>query len=123
MRTAALVEATGKLCLEIADQTVKRMNLGGDLLIIDFGHPIGGLDRTMRRTNRQDHMIGDRPNGVRELALDHEDISGAGGENLTAARDGSFAANHDEEMIAGMGVRYESVAGGKPDDVGAEQSV
>ena len=121
MRAAALVEAIGKLSPEIANQAMKCLNLGSNLLIVDFGHAIGGFDRTMRRSNRQNDMTGDRPNGVGDLAFDHEDISGAGGENLTPTRDGALPADHDEEMVAGVRMRHEPVTGGEPDDVGGQR--
>ena len=123
MRAAALVEAIGKPSPEVANQAMKRLNLGSNLLIVDFGHAVGGFDRAMRRSNRQNDMIGDRPNGMGDLAFDHEDISGAGGENLTPARDGALPADHDEEMVAGVRVRHEPVTAGEPDDVGSEQSI
>jgi hypothetical protein len=123
MWTATMVKAIRKLGPEIADQTVKRLNLGGDLHVIDLGHAIGGLDRAMGGSNCQDNVIRNRPNGVGDLAFDHEDVAGSGRENLATAGDGAFSADYDEEMIAGVGVRHEPVTSGEPDDVGAEQSV
>src|SRR3954462_10042798 len=99
MRTTAMVEAIGKLSSDIANQTVKRLNLAHNLAIVDLGHAIAGLDRAMRGSNCQDNVIRNSPYGGGDLAFDYKDVAGAGKENLAAASDSAFSADHDEEMI------------------------